>query len=219
MKSKLITISLILMLLVGLCFIFINPIQKFFINDTSDYLLETTAEEARKNEDKEASFDFEETQSLSIVDILKAQATRKDIAAIGSITIPEVDLELPIVKGVGKEALAVGAGTMKPDQQMGIGNYSLASHYFEGKDILFGPLYNAQLGDIIYLSDLRNVYEYEITVKKVIEATDVHIIDETDETLLTLITCAEEGTKRLAVQASFKNKYEIDKNPLQGKAS
>ncbi|MFC7685865.1 class A sortase [Ureibacillus sp. GCM10028918] len=216
MKNKLITISLILVLLVGVCLIFINPIEKFFINDTSDYLLDTTAEEAQKNTEMEASFDFEETQSLSIFDILKAQATREDIPAIGSITIPTVELELPIVKGVGKEALAVGAGTMKPNQQMGVGNYSLASHYFEGKDILFGPLYEAELGDTIYLSDLSNVYEYEIFVKKVIEATDVYIIDETDQTLLTLITCAEEGTKRLAVQAEFKTKYDIDKNPLQG---
>lgn len=214
MKNKLITISLILLLLVGVCFIFINQIESFFINHTGKYLLETTLEDAQKNADMEASFDFEESQSLSLFDILKAQATREDIPAIGSITIPSVELELPIVKGVGKESLAVGAGTMKPDQQMGAGNYALASHFFEGKDILFGPLYDVQIGSTIYLSDLNNIYEYVVTIKKIIEATDVYIIDETDDTLLTLITCAEKGTKRLALQAEFKAKQEVDKNPL-----
>ncbi|WP_431029034.1 class A sortase [Lysinibacillus sp. LZ02] len=207
MKTKLIQIGLILMFITGLMLVLINPIQSFLVSHLSKSLVPTPTEQV-VTENSEVSFDFEAVQSLSIVDVLRAQASKSDLPVIGSIAIPEVGLELPILKGVGKEALAAGAGTMKPQQMMGQGNYSLASHYFEEKDILFGPLYEAEVGDKIYLSDLSYVYEYELTTKDIIEETDVYIIDDIpNETLLTLITCAEEGSKRLAVRATFTQRY------------
>ena len=210
MKKYLIHIVFVIMFIIGLILVFINPIQSFLVSRLSDELLPTTSEQVAA-ETMEATFDFEEVQSLSIVDILRAQARKSSLPVIGSIIIPEVALELPIIKGVGKEALAVGAGTMKPMQVMGQGNYALASHYFEGKDILFGPLYDTEIGDIIYLSDMEYVYEYTLSMKEIIEATDIYIIDDVpSETLLTLITCAEEGSKRLAVRATFTQRYTLE---------
>ena len=169
---------LICVLVLGLILIFINPIQNFIIAHLSDRLntTEYTSEDLQINLEKEADFDFEAVQSLSITEVLKAQASIDKLPVIGSIVIPEVQLQLPILKGVGQTALAVGAGTMKPTQQLGKGNYALAGHYFKGKDILFGPLYRTELGDAIYLTDLANIYEYKLSVKKVIEATDVYVI-------------------------------------------
>lgn len=213
MKNKLITIALILCIVVGFILIFIQPIQALWIRNLSQQL-ETeslTYEDVILNNEAEVSYDFEEVQSLSIWDILSTQASVKDIPVIGSIHIPNVELTLPIVKGVGKSALAAGAGTMKPDQVMGEGNYALASHYIEGKDVLFGPLYELETGDSIFLSDHQYMYEYVTTDIKIIEATDVHIIDDVPNTkLLTLITCAEEGTKRLSVQAELVQKIKIE---------
>lgn len=210
MKKYLIHTVLVVMFVIGLVLVFINPIQSFLISRLSDELVPTTSEQVAA-ETIEATFDFEEVQSLSISDILRAQVSKSTLPVIGSIAIPTVDLELPIIKGVGKEALAVGAGTMKPEQVMGQGNYALASHYFEGRDILFGPLYDAEIGNIIYLSDMEYVYEYKLSMKEIIEATDVYIIDDIpNETLLTLITCAEGGTKRLAVQATFIQRYTLE---------
>lgn len=157
-----------------------------------------------KSEPVEVSFDFEEVQSLTIWDVLKAQASKKNLSVIGSIHIPEVDMTLPILKGVGESSLIAGAGTMKPEQQMGEGNYALASHYIEGKNVLFGPLYHLKQGDSIFLTDLDYMYEYKTTLIAVIEATDVQVIDDVgNQTLLTLITCTENGSKRLLVQAEF----------------
>jgi len=133
---------------------------------------------------------------------------------IGSIAIPSVDMQLPIVKGVGNAALAVGAGTMKPNQSLGQGNYALAGHYFEEKDILFSPLYKASIGDTIYITDLTNIYEYQLASKKIIAATDIYVIDDIpNKTVLTLITCADNGTKRLAIQADFVQQYPFDESP------
>ena len=51
------------------------------------------------------------------------------LPVIGGIAIPEVEINLPIFKGLDNVNLFYGAGTMKPDQRMGEGNYSLASHH------------------------------------------------------------------------------------------
>lgn len=212
MKQKLLTALFIVVMLVGIILIFLNPIQDFWINRMVNDLNQVSADEINRNDALDASFDFNEAQTLSIWDVMNAQLNRKDIIVLGSIVTPTVDMQLPIVKGVGKYSLAVGAGTMKPNQKMGEGNYALASHYFENrKEILFSPLYNTNIGDVIYITDKEYVYAYTITKKEVIKATDVEIIDDVPgKTLLTLITCANDGVDRLAVIAEFKEKLPFD---------
>ena len=60
------------------------------------------------------------------------------------ISIPELNMNLPIFKGLENVALYYGAGTMKENQVMGQGNYSLASHHVFGltgaNAMLFSPL-------------------------------------------------------------------------------
>lgn len=215
LRATLNLIAIIALFAIGLTLIFIKPIQALLVQHLSEELVTTSPEILEFNDVlEEADFDFEEVQSLSIWEVLQAQANRKDLPVIGSIGIPSVDMQLPILKGVGKNALAVGAGTMKPDQVMGQGNYALAAHYFENRDILFGPLYHSEIGDAIYLTDANAIYEYHITKIEVVEATAVHVIEDVpNETLLTLITCADEGVRRLLVQASFVQQHDIESPP------
>lgn len=221
LKNKLINLAILLCFVVGLMLIFINPIQNYLIAKTSAELTPHFAstpapvEAASPEPVEEASFDFEEVQSLTIWAVLKAQASKKNLPVIGSIHIPSVEMTLPILKGVSESSLIAGAGTMKSNQQMGIGNYALASHYIEGKEVLFGPLYHLQEGDSIFLTDLDYMYEYKTTRIQVIEATAVQVIEDVpNETLLTLITCAEKGTKRLLVQAEFVEKTSAEKSDI-----
>jgi sortase A len=215
LKKKLVTIVIVVLFVVGGCLLLLDPIQSFLIKRINDDLLQASAEEMKKNDEiggADVSFDFNDAATLSIEDVLKAQLNRDDIYALGSIVVPSVKLQLPIVKGVSKYALAVGAGTMKPDQKMGQGNYALAGHYFKDKnDLLFSPLYGADIGDSVFITNKTSVYEYKISSKNVIAATDVHIIDDVrDAPLLTLITCANDGVDRLAIQAQFMTEHSFD---------
>lgn len=218
-RSRLVTVLLIIVLIVGIGLIFYNQIESFIISKLGkDLSLDKySVEDLEKNNDMDASFDFDAVQTLSILDVLEAQANAKNMPVIGSLVIPDVDMKLPILKGVSNYAMAVGAGTMKPEQKMGQGNYALASHFVQKREnILFGPLYRAKKGDEIFLTDLKNIYEYKISDIKVIQPTDVYVIDDIkDKTLLTLITCAEEGTKRLSVQAEFVTSYPFDEAPKE----
>ncbi|WP_427071465.1 class A sortase [Lysinibacillus fusiformis] len=193
--------------------IFITPIQNVLIARMSDQFnaVEYSTDDIKRNNQLDADFEFEAVQSLSIAEVLQAQIKASKMPVIGSIAVPSVHMQLPILKGVGNAVLAIGAGTMKPNQQLGQGNYALAGHYFEEKDILFSPLYQAQIGDIIYVTDMSNVYEYQLATKKIIAATDVYIVDDIpNQTTLTLITCAEKGFKRLALQADFVQSYSLE---------
>lgn len=210
MKSKLFTIFIALLVIFGLLLTFHYPLQNMVISNSSAQLFEQTFVKPDNVSVQDSDFDFKAVQSLEVIDVLKAQLNKKNFSVIGSIAIPSVDLELPIGKGISESVIALGAGTMKHDQKLGVGNYALASHYIENKDILFGPLYHVTIGDIAYISDHEMVYEYRITTKEVIQDTDVFVIYDTpDQTLLTLITCAEAGTKRLLVQGEFIQSYPI----------
>ncbi len=211
--NKLKLALLIGVLIIGLLLIFINPLQNAIIAHLSDQLNTTdySAEDIENNNQADADFEFDAVQSLSIAEVLQAQLKASDLPVIGSIAVPSVHMQLPVLKGVGNSVLAIGAGTMKPNQQLGQGNYALAGHYFEDKNILFSPLYQAQVGDIIYVTNMTDVYEYKLSMKKIIAATDVYIIDDIpDQTTLTLITCAEKGSKRLAIQADFVQSYSLE---------
>ena len=51
-----------------------------------------------------------------------------DLPVIASIAVPSVSINLPIFKGEAIRHYFYGAGTLSPDQEMGKGNYALASH-------------------------------------------------------------------------------------------
>src|SRR5699024_8193957 len=70
---------------------------------------------------------------------------------VGEIYMPDVDMRLPILEGVSNENLWVGAGTMKPGQRMGEGNYAFAGHHMWDESQLFTPIKNSEIGDHAYV--------------------------------------------------------------------
>ena len=126
-------------------------------------------------------------------------------SAIGAISIPNIDLLLPIFKGLDNHYLTYGAGTLKANQNMGQGNYTLAAHnYPDYPKILFSPLPKIKSNDRIYITDFGKIYEYKTEYIKLIEATDTFVINDTpNKTELTLITCNNDGSKRYLVKASY----------------
>lgn len=210
-KNIVINTCLIALLLVGVLLLFNKPLQAYFIARASDQVMDVDAETIATNQEADASFDFDAIEELTLTDILALQSMKSYVPVIGQIAVPAVNLHLPIAKGLSETALATGAGTMKEQQQLGEGNYALASHNLEGTDVLFSPLHQAAVGDVIYITDFTSVYTYEITLAQVVDPMAVYVIDDVpNEKLLTLITCAFDGQERLHVKATF-----IDETPME----
>lgn len=193
-----------------------GPIRSYmlaqFQQEHAVQLSKVTAAEVKENETQEAEFDFSTVEPLDLQAVVKAKMDTSKFLTLGAIAVPSVKLNLPIYKGISNPVLLAGAGTLKPTQKMGEGNYALASHhYFSDERLLFSPLIKLKVGDKIYLTDMEYVYEYETTSIDLVEAYQVEVIyDVPGKTEITLITCDD---LQASHRYSFKGKF-ISKTPI-----
>ena len=172
---------------------------------------QVSKEKLEENNSAEGNFDFNSVKSISSEAVLSAQWDAQQLPVIGGIAIPEVEINLPIFKGLDNVNLFYGAGTMKPNQKMGEGNYSLASHHIftaeNASQMLFSPLVNAKAGMKIYLTDKDKVYTYEIREVKHVTPDRVDEIDDREGiNEITLVTCVDyDATERIIVKGDLKD--------------
>ncbi|HEM3611459.1 TPA: class A sortase [Streptococcus suis] len=198
----------VVLILISLALIFNTSIRNFIIGwNTNKYQISNvTTEDIEKNKQAETTFDFDQVQSISTEAILAAQWDAQRLPVIGGIAVPELGINLPIFKGVFNTSLMYGAGTMKENQEMGKGNYALASHHIFGvtgaADVLFSPLDRAKNGMKIYITDKTNVYTYVIDSVEIVSPESVYVIDDVEgRTEVTLVTCTDyNATQRIIVK-------------------
>ncbi|EOH92039.1 class A sortase [Enterococcus pallens] len=209
MKKILVRFCSFVLIIGGLFLLFNKPLRNYFIKNTGENyaIAHLSKQELENNKRRKSSFDFNKVQSLNSEAILKSQINGKknNLPVIAGIAIPSVNIRLPIFKGLSNESLLYGAGTLAPDQEMGIGNYALASHRSDQPNLLFTPLENINMGDKIFLTDLTNVYTYQVNSKERIEPSRVEVLEEVpDKELVTLITCGDlYAETRLVVQGEL----------------
>ena len=109
-----------------------------------------------------------------------------DGSRVGRIEISAVGLSAMILEGVGDETLrrAVGhiPGTSLPGQK---GNIAIAGH----RDTFFRSLRNIHKNDEITLTTLNGFYRYRVDSTKIVDPKESDVLDESDDAVLTLITC------------------------------
>ncbi|WP_427814969.1 class A sortase (plasmid) [Enterococcus sp. 22-H-5-01] len=211
MKIKLLRGIGVLIILIGVVFLLNKPIKNYSIAHTGDKygIDKLDRKELKKNETAKATFDFEQVKPLDIASVASAQLQQlsgKELPVIASIAIPSVHIRLPIFKGLSNENLLYGAGTVSEEQKMGKGNYSLASHRSDQPTLLFTPIENMNKGDLIYLTDLENVYVYQTVSVKKVSPTSVEVLDYQEGTtpIVTLLTCGDlYARSRIVVQGTL----------------
>ena len=211
-KNILINILAGFLILLSLALIFNAQIRDIFMvwNTNKYQVSQVTKEKIEENKETEGNFDFDSVKSISSEAVLAAQWDAQQLPVIGGIAIPEVEINLPIFKGLDNVNLLYGAGTMKANQKMGEGNYSLASHHIftaeNASQMLFSPLVNAKAGMKIYLTDKDKVYTYEIREVKHVTPDRVDEIEDRDGIKeITLVTCVDsDATERIIVKGDFK---------------
>lgn len=106
------------------------------------------------------------------------------------VRIPKINCTEPVKEGVDRNALAASLGhepgTALPGE---VGNCVIAGHrnYTFGK--YFNRLNEVEIGDTIYIDTLDDTYEYTVEEIKVVEPTDLSVLDNTEDETLTLYTC------------------------------
>lgn len=206
LQIRVINIFTIILLVLGLLLIFNRPIRNLLIDylGKDNTVAKINVKKLEKNNEKQGEFDFSKVENLDFESVLRARLNQNELSVIGGLAVPTVNINLPILKGLSNYNLAVGAGTMTENQIMGDGNYSLAGHNLDKTNLLFSPLHELKMGESIYLTDLKKVYLYETTFLEIVEPTRVDLIDPVEgKILITLVTCNQDGSKRLIVQGTL----------------
>ncbi|UBH16576.1 sortase [Macrococcus armenti] len=155
------------------------------------------------------TFDFNQVRELG--NIPNEASINRNLLR-GQILIPSVNINLPILEGVSNENLWLGAGTMKPNQQMGKGNFALAGHLMSDPTLLFSPLTSVKKNAYAYITDKNMVYQYKVYDMGYIPINQVDIIKNVnDSKILTLVTCSDlEGNGRYYVRARLNETKSIN---------
>ncbi|MEJ1312787.1 class A sortase [Latilactobacillus sakei] len=143
-----------------------------------------------------AKFNFSKVKPINYSDSQKAQKYAKRYVHSGMIKIPAIGVRSAITEGMSNLSLYSSVGTAKPNQKMGIANYTLGGHnnYDYGRNAyLFSTLSAAKRGQLIYLTDFDQVYVYRIYDRQVINASHSEIIQDNQakdkQPIVTLFTC------------------------------
>lgn len=130
--------------------------------------------------------------------------------AKGVIRIPKIDLEMIIFAGADSLVLNKGAGMIEPDKEFGKNNVGLAGHRGATRGKQFNRLDELAPNDEIDIQTKTAHYRFVIVKTFVVDRTQVEVLDDQAEPLLTLVTCTPVGAKnpreRLIVQAKLSAK-------------
>jgi sortase A len=110
----------------------------------------------------------------------------RDGQPIAMLTIGRLNIEAPVYFGTDRITLDRGLGmvegTAYPDE---VGNIAISGH----RDGFFRPLKDIKLGDAIDVQTSAGTQTFEVSDISIVDALEVSVLDPTDTTVLTLITC------------------------------
>jgi sortase A len=102
------------------------------------------------------------------------------------LVIPKIKLDVVVVEGTARRQLLIGPGHIENTAAPGnTGNNVITGH----RDTFFRHIFELDKGDIVELQRGGATYQYEVTAKKIVDPSDVSVIQPTKDAQLTLITC------------------------------
>ena len=155
----------------------------------------TDAKQSNKNKisdpKKQPDYVGKDVKPLTVEAMKKVNAEKViSTFGVGMIQISSINMNLPILEGMSQENLSVGAGTMKANQELGKGNFTLAGHYMTNAGLLFGGIKNVKKNDLVQVTYKNKTMNFKVTKVKQITAEDNQVIfDSEGNGILTLITC------------------------------
>lgn len=175
------------LIVISLNIFFIVIVDPLLISNRISKAWELDAKEIQENNKK----DFEISElSLQVLDSNEVKNEFDRSKVVGYISIPNVDLSLPILRGATSENLNISATTVLENQIMGVGNYPVAGHRTVHADTLFSPLESVKENDEIYLTNKEYIYKYKVSSIEIVTPESIEVLDQTEEyVVVTLITC------------------------------
>ena len=177
-------IILVIIAVVSTFFIVKYFINKKEIDTTTEYYTEDKIQDRLTNDDGNVT---KEDLTLKI----------NGETVLGVINIPKINYGGLVYEGTNLETLDKGIGHFENSSYFE-GNVCLAGHNYTG---VWKNLYTLQNGDKITYTSFLGTKEYEVNKIVQVNATDWTLLEDTDDNILTLVTCVKnEPNLRLIVQ-------------------
>ena len=130
-------------------------------------------------------------------------ADGKKYTTVGSINIPSIDVNYPILSETTDSLLKVSVCKFWGSNPNEVGNLCIAGHNYRNTRF-FSKVLNLVVGDIIEITDLTGqTLQYSVYDKYTVDPTDVSCTSQltNGKKRVTLITCTNDNKQRVIVQA------------------
>ena len=229
LKEKKSSIGIIALFIVGLCIILYPTISNMWNQKRQSQAVETYSNQVKDMESDKKKALLEQAQQynqklLSENDPIKNHVddyeydnmlSVDDTGIMGYISIPQIDVKLPIYHGTGDEAISQGVGHLQGSSLPvgGEGTHCvLSSHRGLPKAKLFTDLDRLNVGDRFSLTVLDQTITYQVDLISIVEPEELDkLMIEDGKDYCTLLTCTPYGvnTQRLLVRGSRVNEPTI----------
>lgn len=130
---------------------------------------------------------------------------------IAIMEIPRIKLKQAIVTGIDDNTLQYFLGHF-PDSAMPgeVGNFAVAGHRVSDYTDAFINLYKVKAGDEVIVKTHDKKYTYVVEDNFIVEPEDVHVLDDTKEATMTLVTCTVGAKQRVIVKGRLISEEELN---------
>ena len=125
-------------------------------------------------------------------------AAEGEILAI--LRLDRLGIKVSIAEGTDPEVLKVSAGHFPGTPMPGQGNFSIAGHSSAEYVCLFNDLHQAVVGDEIIITTRESMHRYLVSDIIVAEPEETEYIRNSNESILTIVTCTDSGKYRLLIR-------------------
>lgn len=155
------------------------------------------------NEENTSVSNNEEVVKATVVQPQVKQIEISGVNVFGKIKIDKIAIEYPIIEYKNEDSLWTSICKVSANNIDGTGNLCLAGHNMRNLT-MFGNLRKVQNGDKIEITDLKGkIFNYIVYDKFFIKPDETYIMDETDESIITLITCNDSLDRRMIVRGKL----------------
>lgn len=189
---------------VGIAFMAVPFYYHFHGQHETDRLIKQFEENMEDDEDgtdgktKEEKKEVLQTEKKNVADSKEKNSVSYGEEVVGIIEIDSIGIKYPIVEGCSSSDIAYAIGHMPDTAGIGNkGNCVLCGHNGSRNGSFFTKLNKVKKGERVRITDITGKeHFYEVSETFIIQPYDNSVKEQTDDEMLTLLTCAEHGSKR-----------------------
>lgn len=134
---------------------------------------------------------------------IKSSVRIGNSTVFGKIKIDKIGIEYPIIEYINDDSLWKSICKISNNSVNGTGNLCLAGHNMRNMT-MFAKIKNLKVGDIVEITNIYgNKYIYKVYESFYVDPTEIEVLKNTSESIVTMITCNNTSSKRLIVRAKL----------------